>query len=393
MLKGANQETGRPHNRRIVLETIRRHGPLSRAAITRLVGLTIQTVSTITSELHERGFIALSPGVPKGRGFPAPSLAVDPDGGYACGVHVTPRGFEAGLINLAGELLDRRSVEAPRLSADAAFAGIAATVAELVAGRPAERIIGIGMAMPGPFDIDSMSFVGPTTMEGWRGVDVHARLTAAVPFPAFVGVDSAAAAQGELLYGIGERLRNFYYLHLGVGLGGCAIHDAQVVRGAWGNAGEIGHIPLVPQGAPCPCGNRGCLERYLSLEAHERRSAEIGEAAWLAEVAPVLRSAIVMIENLFDPETIVLGGLAPRALQRRILALAEDLPNSLAARRDRTTPRLVLSEIGADAVLRGAASLAVSQIFAPPGARTPQRAAGSAAPDPFTRLLQGEMAT
>lgn len=393
MLRGTNQETGRPHNRRIVLETIRRHGPLSRAAITRHVGLTIQTVSTITSELIERGFIALRPGVPKGRGFPAPSLVVNPDGGYACGVYVTPRGFEAGLINLAGELLDRRAFDAPQLSADAAFAAIAATVAELVAGRPQDRIIGIGMAMPGPFDIESMSFVGPTTMEGWRGVDVHARLTAAVPFPAFVAVDSAAAAQGELLYGIGERLRNFYYLYLGVGLGGCAIHDGQVVRGAWGNAGEVGHIPLIPDGAPCPCGNRGCLERYLSLEAHERRSAETGEAAWLVEVAPVLRSAIVTIENLFDPETIVLGGLAPRALQERILALADDLPNSLAARRDRTTPRLVLSEIGADAVLRGAASLAVSQVFSPFSGRAAQTPPGTTTQDPFTRLLEGEMAT
>jgi predicted NBD/HSP70 family sugar kinase len=393
MLKGTNQETGRPHNRRIVLETIRRHGPLSRAAITRHVGLTIQTVSTITSELHERGFIALSPGVPKGRGFPAPSLAVNPDGGYACGVHVTPRGFEAGLINLSGELLDRRAVDAPRLSADAAFAGIAATVAELAAERPQDRIIGVGLALPGPFDVDSMSFVGPTTMEGWRGVDVLARLTAAAPFPAFVAVDSAAAAQGELLYGIGERLRDFYYLYLGVGLGGGAVHDGQPMRGAWGNAGEVGHMPLVPDGAPCPCGNRGCLERYLSLEAYERRCPEIGEAAWLAEVAPVLRSAIVTIENLFDPETIVLGGVAPRALQEKIIALAEDLPNSLAARRDRTIPRLVLSEIGADAVLRGAASLAVSAVFSPPPARAIRAAPGAATPDPFTRLLEGEMAT
>ena len=73
---------------------------------------------------------------------------------------------------------------------------------------------------------------------------------------------------GERLYGIGAGYSEYYYLYFGVGLGGAMVHDGSVLRGAWGNAGEIGHIPAVPDGEPCPCGNRGCLERYLSLEAH-----------------------------------------------------------------------------------------------------------------------------
>jgi len=367
MLKGTNQELARPHNRRIVLEAIRRHGPISRTDVARHVGLTIQTVSTITTELLGRGFIMSRPGVPKGRGFPAPSLEVNPDGGFACGVHVTPRGIEAGTINLSGDVLDRRSHDARQMSADEAFAVITAMVADLTRDLPDERIVGVGMAMPGPFDIESMSFVGPTTLEGWRGVDVQQRLRAAVAHPAFVEWDSAAAAQGELLYGIGEKVPSFYYLYLGVGLGGCAVYKGRLVRGAWGNAGEVGHIPLVPGGDPCPCGNRGCLERYLSLEAYERRKAVVGEDGWLREVAPVFRAAIVTIENLFDPEVIVLGGLAPPPLRDRLLALTADLPNSLAARNGRSNPRVVLSDCDPDAVLRGAASLAVSRVFSPAG--------------------------
>ena len=80
------------------------------------------------------------------------------------------------------------------------------------------------------------------------------------------------------------------------------------MRGAWGNAGEIGHIPAVPDGEPCPCGNRGCLERYLSLEALRRATAS--EAGWVETVAPIFRNAIATVENLFDPEAVVLGGLA-----------------------------------------------------------------------------------
>lgn len=392
MLKGTNQELGRPHNRRIVLETIRQHGPLSRAQIARHVGLTIQTVSTITSELHERGFVDLQPGVPKGRGFPAPSLEINPDGGYACGVYVTPRGVEAGLIDLSGKVLAHEAVDAPQMTADAAFARIGGLVEEMVARCPRDRFIGVGMAMPGPFDIESMSFVGPTTMEGWRGVDVHERLQEAVPWPAFVEVDSAAAAHCERLYGVGEELFNFYYLYLGVGLGGCVIYDGQVVRGAWGNAGEIGHIPLVPDGDPCPCGNRGCLERYLSLEAYARRTPIVGEAGWLEETAPVLRSAIVTIENLFDPETIVLGGFAPPELRLKLLALTAELPNSLASRQDRVHPRVMLARCGADAVLRGAASLAITEVLSPRSAVRSQGATGGAATDPFAKAGSARIA-
>ena len=88
------------------------------------------------------------------------------------------------------------------------------------------------------------------------------------------------------------------------------VHGGAVLRGTHGNAGELGHLPLVLEGDLCPCGNRGCLERYLSMEAYERRGRTIGEDAWIAEVAPLLQSAVVTIENLYDPEVVIFGGVA-----------------------------------------------------------------------------------
>ena len=152
-------------------------------------------------------------------------------------------------------------------------------VPELAALRPGGRMLGVGLALPGPFDVDSMSFVGPTTMAGWGNVPLRQRLAEATGLPAFFETDMAAAALGERHYGLGAGFSDFYYLYLSVGLGGAMVHDGAVQRGAWGNAGEIGHIPLVPNGEPCPCGNRGCLERYLSLEAYNRRPAGMSEAA------------------------------------------------------------------------------------------------------------------
>lgn len=364
-LKGTNQEYGRPYNRRIVLETIRLHGPVARGEIAKRVGLTVQTVSTIIRELELQGFILGAREEPKGRGYPATSLNINPEGGFAIGVHATPLGLEAALINLAGEVIGRRKRELTHLEPDTAFREIGKLVTALRKLRPEGRMLGIGMAMPGPFDVDSMSFVGPTTLEGWKGVAVRQRLAKAAGLPAFIEVDLAAAALGERLYGIGRDLREFYYLYFGVGLGGCMVHEGAALRGAHGNAGEIGHLPLVPSGEPCPCGNRGCLERYLSLEALERRTKKVGRHGWIKEAAPLFRSAIVSIENLFDPQTIVIGGLADQGLLTDLLAAASPLPHSVAERRGRTAARVTLSDTGPDAVLRGAAALAVSGVLSP----------------------------
>jgi predicted NBD/HSP70 family sugar kinase len=379
-LKGTNQEFGRPYNRRIVLETIRLSAPISRGEIAQKVGLTVQTVSTIIRELDQQGFVTGSREGSKGRGYPPTTLAINPEGGFAIGLHVTPIGVDAGLINLAGDIIVRRHRPIVPHDPDAAFGIFGELVSEMRAFRPEGRMLGIGMAMPGPRDVDSMSFVGPTTLEGWKGIPVRERLGEVAGLPAFLGVDLAAAALGDRLYGAGRAFRDFYYLYFGVGLGGAMVHDGAVLRGANGNAGEIGHLPLVPNGDLCPCGNRGCLERYVSLDALDRRlkacdpaigveaAVTSGGAAldvWIEEAAPLLRSAIVTIENLFDPETIVIGGLAPDALLVRLLLAVQPLPHSIAERAGRTTPRITLSTDGQDAVLRGAAALAVSGVLSP----------------------------
>jgi predicted NBD/HSP70 family sugar kinase len=362
-LRGTNQEFGRPYNRRIVLESIRLHGPIARGDIARRVGLTVQTVSTIVRELEEHGYVLSMREEPRGRGLPPATLRINPEGGYAVGIHVTPLGINAALINLSGDVIESTYREAHNATPDHAFDLIGAMVLELTGLRPGGRILGIGMALPGPFGVESMSFIGPTTMTGWKDVALRERLEASTGLPAFFETDMAAAAMGERLYGLGAGYSEYYYLYFGVGLGGVMVHDGSALRGAWGNAGEIGHIPVVPVGEPCPCGNRGCLERYLSLEALRRRN--ISDADWVDEVGPIFRNALTIIENLFDPETIILGGLASTDLLERLAGSVANLPNSVSARTDRTTPRVTVARGGQHAVLRGAAALAVSGVLSP----------------------------
>ncbi|WP_119304139.1 ROK family transcriptional regulator [Dongia deserti] len=364
-LKGTNQGSGRPYNRRIVLETVRLHGPIARGDIAKRVGLTVQTVSNIVRELELEGFVLGARELPKGRGLPPTFLNINPDGGHAIGVHVTPVGLKAALINLAGEVIGEREKKLRQMRPDRAFREIGILVTSLRKLRPRGRMLGIGLAMPGPFDVESMSFVGPTTLEGWKGIPIRERLAKLTGLPAFIETDMAAAALGERLYGAGRTLREFYYLYFGVGLGGCLVHEGAPLRGAFGNAGEIGHLPLVPNGEPCPCGNRGCLERYLSLEAMGRRSASVGVDGWVAEAAPLLRAALVAIENLFDPETIVIGGPADESILTRLVEAAEPLAHSVSERRGRAAPRITRAVDGANAALRGAAALAVAGVLSP----------------------------
>lgn len=362
-LKGTNQEFGRPYNRRIVLEAIRATGPTTRGRIAETVGLTVQTVSTIIRELEEQGYILSEKEEPRGRGLPPTTLRLNPEGGYAIGVHVTPLGIDAGLVDLGGNVIANTHRNALHTTPDEAFTLIRAMVTELRGKRPHVRMLGAGLALPGPFEVDSMSFVGPTTMAGWANVPLRERLAEVSGMPAFIETDMAAAAHGERLYGRGAEFTEFYYLFFGVGLGGVMVHEGHAMRGAWGNAGEIGHIPIVPEGEPCPCGNRGCLERYVSLDAFARRG--LPEAEYVAAIAPQWRAAITTVENLFDPQTIILGGMLPESLARPLAEAAADLPNSVAARRDRKAPRLVLSNGGAHTVLRGAAAMAVSGVLSP----------------------------
>ncbi|MER9940007.1 ROK family transcriptional regulator [Mesorhizobium sp. M0088] len=362
-LRGTNQEFGRPYNRRIVLESIRLHGPIARGEIARRVGLTVQTVSTIVRELEDQGYILSLREEPKGRGLPPATLRINPDGGYAVGIHITPLGISAALINLSGDVIESIYREAPNAAPDHAFELIGAMVVELTRLRAGGRVLGVGMALPGPFDVESMSFVGPTTMTGWKNVALRERLAASTGLPAFFETDMAAAAMGERLYGLGAQFSEYYYLYFGVGLGGVMVHDGSALRGAWGNAGEIGHIPVIPGGEACPCGNSGCLERYLSLEALRRWNGS--EADWVAEVAPIFHNAVAVIENLFDPETVILGGLASTDLLEMLAGSAGGLHNSVSARKDRTTPRVVVARGGQHSVLRGAAALAVSGVLSP----------------------------
>jgi predicted NBD/HSP70 family sugar kinase len=384
--RGATQQSSAPFNRRIVLDVIRREGSLSRKDIVERVALSPQTVANITADLESVGLIVSRRlRVEKSRGQPPIVFELNPNGGSSIGITIEPGHVRAALVNLVGQVIREQDVEIDTHDRRATLSVMVTAVKELARGATAGgRMRGIGVALPGPFAVQSMSFVGPTALEGWTDLSALDELHRITALPVFYSVDSVAGALGESLFGSAKNLTNFFYMHFGIGLGGTLVVNRSAFKGASGNATEIGHVPVVPDGKPCYCGNRGCLERYLSLhslaETLGREELKDGARellvdmladedasliAWCLEAAKHLRTAVCMLENLLDPETIVLGGSAPKALLEKIMELATPLHNSVRAGAAGPVDRLLLSQHDEDSSILGAAVLPIYEMLSP----------------------------
>jgi predicted NBD/HSP70 family sugar kinase len=383
---GNNPERTRSHNRRVVIEAIRQHGPLGRAEVARLTRLTAQAVSNIVAELVEDGLLVERGRRRTARGQPPVELVINPEGGVTAGIEVAADHLVTVLVDLSGRARASRMV-----SVDGADPGsvIPLLKDELARTRSAvrkapRRLLGVGVAMPGPFEVEGMSSVGPTTLPGWRGVDAESLIASAIGERVTVGNDATAAAVGERLHGVAQHLRHFCFLYFGAGVGLGIVVDGQPFRGAFGNAGEIGHVPVIAEGLPCPCGRRGCLERYASPHAlferlrcaglpahgpedlrrlHDRQDPIL--KAWVADSARLLAPVVAILENLFDPESIVFGGALPDVIMNDLIAALEPLPLSVASRSPRTVPRVQRGATGHLTAALGAAALPLLEAVTP----------------------------
>jgi predicted NBD/HSP70 family sugar kinase len=379
-LSGTNLEFARSHNRRVVMEAIRLHGALTRADIARLTALTPQTISNIASELQKLGFInALDPA--RGtRGQPATPFVINPDGAYSLGLQLDQHSMIAVVVDLSGKVRGRCTLAVDHPTPAQALPLVRDVVETLKKSSDAdwERVLGLGLAVPGPFDVEGPSAVGPTALPGWQDLSIAQQVGNTIGMPVLMENDATAAAIGERLHGVARSFQSFTYLFIGIGLGAGMFHDGHLYKGAGHNAGEIGHMIVVPDGRPCPCGNRGCLERYVSLQsAYE--ALEIGDLAhatpqmlldpsptarvrldaWLDEAAQRLRQAVNILESLMDAEAIVVGGFLPSSLLALLIARLEPLHASVAARRDRRVPRVIAGLAGHDTAALGAAALPI----------------------------------
>jgi predicted NBD/HSP70 family sugar kinase len=376
---GTNLEYAKSHNRRAVIEAVRRVGAASRAEIARETALTGQTISNIVAELEAGGLLIAGETRRGARGQPSLLYRLNPQGAWSLGFHLDHRSIRGALVDLTGATVALADRPAHQPSPDDAVATLPGLAGDLIAsaGVAPERILGAGLALPVRFGVGPITTAGPTTLPGWDDPTASARISKALALPVLVENDGAAAAIRERLAGVAQQIDSFVCLFVDDGMGAGIFLGGQPWRGASRNAGEIGHMIIEPGGLRCPCGNLGCLERYVSLRAAyeavfddpdggspERLEAlaerdDPGLRAWATAAARYLARAVNMIESALDPETILIGGPTPRRVLEWLVEAVDPLPVSVGSRLDRAYPRLMLGGTGPDLAALGAASLPV----------------------------------
>lgn len=382
---GNNPERSRAHNRRVVLETIRQHGHLGRTEIARHAHLSAQAVTNIVGELLADGMLLELGRLRVGRGQPPIQFSVNPDGPMTAGVEVAADHIVTTLVDLAGGLRAQRIVPLRQTGAQTIPVQVATEIHLIRDSVDVTDVtlLGIGVVMPGPFEIDGMSSVGPATLPVWSGTDPVPLIEAATGEAVTLDNDATAAAVGERLYGAGRQYSNFCFIYFGVGLGLGVIQEGRPLRGAFGNAGEIGHIVIVPRNGTGIDGPEGSLERFVSLFALRERLAAAGLpggfddiaklmeqqnpvlATWISEAANYLAPAVALIENIFDPETVIFGGGLPDKVLDALISQIFPLPVSVATRRSRSHPRVIRGQTGLLTASLGAAALPLLDTFSP----------------------------
>jgi predicted NBD/HSP70 family sugar kinase len=393
MRRGTNLPWVRDFNQGVVLEAIRLGGGVSRVEIAHRTGLTAQTVSNIVRRLLGQGLVVEG----SDGGQRRVPLHVNPEAHFAVGVQIDVDETSFVVLDLGGTVVRRRRRATGREQEPASvIRRVAESIRGLVddAGVDRDKVLGIGVACPGPLDHRTGVVFRPPNLAGWDRVPLADALSDETGHPVIVDNDATAAAIGERWSGGAQGVRNFAFIYLGVGIGGGLFLEDHAFRGATTNAGEFGHLTLDPDGAPCSCGSRGCVEAYCApgrvVAAVERRIAA-GESSALAgqpgfRFVDVCRAArgedalaldelrraawrlgcgVVSLVNLLDVELIVLGGkglgnvgdLFRREIERTVAerAMASDL----------RPIRVELSRVGQDAAAVGAASLVLHTAFAP----------------------------
>lgn len=396
MAKASWQGTNLPRvggfNRAVVLDTIRRRGEISRVELAQRTGLTAQTMSNIVRALIEDGLVTENGHAPSTGGKRRVLLKVAADAYSSVGLHLDPERITGVLLDMAGGVRMRSTRRLPDgATPQAAASALARTLQQLVrrSGIDESRVLGVGLAVPGPLDSAHRQVLSPPNLAGWGAVPLADIVAERAGLPVVMDNDATAAAIGERWAGGEHRTGSFVYVYWGTGVGIGVVLDDQVHRGVSNNAGEIGHLNS-GGGRGCHCGRRGCLETHCSMhaivadwrsaggepdsastaQAYEQlaRRADEGDAVAskvLRAAATKLGQALASVVSVLDVDRVVLGGPALRhasdLVRTQVSKVLSKQVWAPEVRPVQVTPAL----IGEDAGAIGAASLVLDHAYSP----------------------------
>ncbi|MEU4923810.1 ROK family transcriptional regulator [Streptomyces parvus] len=311
-----------------VVRAVRMAGSLTQAEIARSTGLSAATVSNIVRELKDGGTVEVTPTSAGGRR--ARSVSLSGDAGIVIGVDFGHTHLRVAVGNLAHQVL---AEESEPLDVDASsaegFDRAEVLVKRLIeaTGISPDKVIGVGLGVPGPIDVESGTLGSTSILPGWTGINPSEELSGRLGVPVYVDNDANLGALGELVWGSGRGVKDLAYIKVASGVGAGLVIDGTIYRGPGGTAGEIGHITLDESGPVCRCGNRGCLETFtaaryvlpllqpshgpgLTMErvVQLAREGDPGCRRVIGDVGRHIGSGVANLCNLLNPSRVVLGG-------------------------------------------------------------------------------------
>lgn len=254
----------RQANERLVLNAIRENPHLSRVEISRITGLAPSSVTFIVKRLSRDKLIREEKvdGAVAQVGRPPAILRLLPSARYAVAVDISPAASRVALADWTGHILEIQPVEW-ETDAETLLRKLHGAIRNFVNSKPGHRILGVGVAVPGVWD-DKTRTVTSAVNLGWKDVAVAALLEKGFGVPMYFDNNANLSALGERWFRSqgAKPLENFVFVTLGGGIGAGIIVAGHLVHGAFGRAGEFGHMTLFPDGRRCLCGNQGCWEEY-----------------------------------------------------------------------------------------------------------------------------------
>jgi predicted NBD/HSP70 family sugar kinase len=391
-LVGQRSETVRRANLSAIARELHGRGALSRSELVARTGLTRSAIRGLIAEFVAANLVVEERSEPDGLpGRPSPLVRPRREAAVVLALEIAVDSIAAALVGLDGETIAQERVDRARghSSVEEVTRDLLVLASRLSDLRRLRRaLLGVGVAVVGIVGRED-GLVSTAPNLGWRDVALGERLATALGLdvPIAVANEADLGALIELRRGAARGADDLLFIAGEVGVGGGIVVSGRPLTGVAGYAGEIGHLPVNPEGLPCRCGATGCWETEIGEEALLRKAgrpaaggreavdaviaaAFAGDPAALGAVNEVgrwLGRGVAGLVNVLNPRVVVLGGLFSRLYPLLIDRVEEQL-DRLALAAPRATVRLAPAQLGIDAPLLGAAELAFEPFLANPAA-------------------------
>ena len=373
-----NATMSRALNRRLILNHLRKEGPMSRADITALTGLSPAAVTFVVADLMDEALVHEREAVANVKGRPSTPIDINYGSRLAFGFKLNKESINCVLTDLATTALASADIPIADTTPDSIAAVIADSIPSLLdqAGRSETEVMGIGVSIPGEVDpVTGICLQSPRF--GWHSLPFAELLGERVKVPVWIDDDVNAFGIAQRLFGAGRERQNFAALAIGAGIGCALVIRGEIYHGSRSAAGKFGHITSVVGGRLCECGRRGCLmahaaEPYMLDEWERLAGSRISRAGFAEAVETGSELAVAILSdagsrvgrhladvvNMFDPEVIIVGGEAVQFGEALLSPIREAMEKFTFMSKPEIIPDWV-----SNSWARGAAALATQNIF------------------------------